>query len=278
MARSPAGELLPVSIAAMDAISERDRDARKATASGIVVEGASPFAGASGDPESNNFNDFAYSLGEGAVAHPLPFSIVETGVAADGVTKTREVVKATVTTGLNDAVPSEVYEKIIASKFDEADRIMNRELTGAVTSSGASKQASFNEGKSPRLAMLAGNLENAMNATITFMELRNGAAQPRGFVDVPRDYEITDVVDSRERTLALMLDSGVRSGTLAVELIMDHVVDEGIAPEKQDVIRAELEASARASAAAPAPPPPDLADAADDLDALDPPLPPPVGA
>lgn len=250
LARSGTLEVGNVSVALMDAISERDYDAREAAASTLTVAGVNPgYKDADGAAVQNNFNDFAALAALRAKLLPLPASVIPTGVDAQD-RRTFSVVVPTVQDSSLGAVPAEVYEKIIASKFTEAREIIARELTAAPDSSGASKQAGFTEGKSPRLALLAGNCEAAMNAALYFLELRAGAEQPRAYVTLPRDYDLAPVLDTIDRALERLQVAQLRSPTLAVSLTARALDEDGLMPEaprERQAVLDELRESASAA-------------------------------
>lgn len=244
IARSGTLEVGNVAIALMDAISERDYDAREAAASGLTVAGVDPDVKPG---QQNNFNDFAYSKGARSRLSPLPFSVFQNGTDAAGQ-PTYAAVIPTVTDDSTGAVPADVYEKLIASKFTEAREIMARELTSAPDASGASKAAGFAEGKSPRLALLAANLETAQNTALYFLELRAGAGEPRGYVTLPRDYDLAPVLDTIDAALERLQSSGLDSPTLRAELMLQSLEEEGRMPEdpnKRQAVIDEITASAQ---------------------------------
>jgi hypothetical protein len=251
IARSGTLELGNVAVALMDALSERDFDAREAAASGLTVAGVDRNAGRDKDGRliQNNFNDYAGAARFRARLRPLPYSVVDTGFDNNN-RPTREVVVPTVTDDSMGAVPAEVYEKLVASKFAEARELMARELTSAPDSSGASKAAGFAEGKSPRLALLAANCETAQNTALYFLERRAGAARPTGFVTLPREYDLAPLLETIDRALQRLRDAGLTSPTLAVALVLQALDEDGLLAEMTDAERQAVEDELTASATA----------------------------
>jgi hypothetical protein len=248
LARSGTLELGNVAVALMDAISERDYDARTGAKSGLTVMGVDPRGGLdeNQNPIPNNFNDYVYSKDAQSVINPIPYSLADVGTNAAGQPM-KQVVVPNIQDDATGVLPAEVYAKIVESKFVEAREIMARELTSAPDSSGASKAAGFAEGKSPRLALLSANLETAQNTALYFLELRAGATMPRGYVTLPRDYDLAPVLDTIDRALERLRIAQLDSPTLVVDLTMRSLDEDNLLPDdpaERAAVRAELTASA----------------------------------
>ena len=156
--------------------------------------------------------------------------------------------------GSSSAVPSEIFQARIDSKMEAARMVAAMESSGTPDSSGTSKRMGFADIKAPRLADFAANIETAMNTAIHFLELRAGTARgaPQGMVQMPRQFDLRDVVDSVTRLLDMMSRSSIRSQTLDAKLILAAAEEEGFIADddERELIADELEEAAASAAQA----------------------------
>lgn len=148
--------------------------------------------------------------------------------------------------GSSGAVSAEVYTARITSKREQARFLALQHATSVPDSSGASKEAGFNEGKSPRLALAAKYLQQCQNTMIRFLELRFGFAQPSGSVIWPLEYDLRDTVEDINDLFALETLSGYKSPTLGARLMVTAASEKGFITEDADrqAIEAEYKTAA----------------------------------
>lgn len=119
------------------------------------------------------------------------------------------------------AVSAVVFDTRLQTKREEARELAAMQAaSGTPDASGASKQAGFADLKSPRLALMASELEQAQNTAIHFLELRFGHAEPKGSVQWPKEFNLIDVMGEVREIFDLERLSGLSSGTLDVEAMM----------------------------------------------------------
>jgi len=113
-------------------------------------------------------------------------------------------------------------------------RFIMRELMTAPDASGAAKQMEMLSGKSPRLAHMARNLEEAQREAIRFLEMRWGNANPTGTVDWPKSFDLRTVIEKIRDVLGAIAEAGASSPTLATNLIERVLQDSGMTPVGED--------------------------------------------
>lgn len=161
------------------------------------------------------FNITAGLLQRGNKMVPVP--------QGDGMTSIPQVYDASL-----GAVSSEVFTKRLESKRDEARELAAMESTATPESSGVSKRAGFADLKSPRLALMASELEQAQNTAIHFLEMRFGNPQPQGSVAWDREFELIDALDEIRELFSLEVLSKLRSSTAGVQGMMKVIRERGI--------------------------------------------------
>lgn len=143
------------------------------------------------------------------------------------------------------ALDTGVYTAIIQEAVDEAREIMVRQITSEPGSSGESKMAGFEEANSPLLARLSASVETWINSLLYFYALRGGIPNPDPSVQMPRDFDLRQVVDDVDAMLDTLRRSGVSSPTWEQRLIVRKGDQLGLIPdEDRKVILAELEEGA----------------------------------
>ena len=130
-------------------------------------------------------------------------------------------------------IDAQAFQVAIDSHLSFAREIMVRMVTSAPESSGESKRAGFGEATSPMLAHLAANVETWLNTLIYFTELRAGASQPKGFVVLPREFELAPIVQKIDRNLARMREAAAHSPTLTATMIETAARDDGLWPKDE---------------------------------------------
>ena len=187
MSRPGMKELGQVAVSYMNLSSAADFDAWDAASSVQYLAGV--------DVEGFNLATAKYAAGNRQV--PLP-PHQDTGQVPQ------------VFDGSTGAVTAEVFKSRLDSKREEAKEIASREISSSPESSGISKMAGFAEGKSPRLALLAAEIEQAQNTAIHFLEARYGE-QPSGAVSWERDFELLPLRTEIREYFDLVRSSGIRN-------------------------------------------------------------------
>ena len=119
--------------------------------------------------------------------------------------------------------------------------IAGLEAASAPESSGLSKLIGFAEGKSPRLGLLASELETSQNIALHFLEKRFGHGEPQGEVRWPREFDLAPLLDSIERYFEIQSQAGLRSKTLAVKAVMAAGRETGLLVSDEEEKSVELE-------------------------------------
>ena len=219
-------ELGNASIALMNIQSAADFDAFDSAGSVIAVRGV----------DEGSFNLFIQKVREGNRYAPLK-------AVDDGTNKTVPDLRPA-TEGLTAA---DVFEKRITAILRSADRIRGAESTSAPQASGLAQQAGFTLSNVPRLALVAGNLETTMNASIKSLEQRGTRQKPSGSARWTRKFELITLTSSAQAILQLEAIAGINSEELEATVIVAAAQDEGFVPDnaKRTVIENELRESRR---------------------------------
>lgn len=136
-----------------------------------------------------------------------------------------------------------------------AKEIASDEATFAPDASGESKKAEYREGKSPRLALMAFELETAQTAAIHLLERGyQPTVTPTGKADWPKDFDLEPLVADVKEAFELLAESTATSEDLTVTLIMAYLQQKGLiaglTPAEQDTIEQQLRGSLAAAAQA----------------------------
>jgi hypothetical protein len=142
--------------------------------------------------------------------------------------------------GSEGSVASDVFDKLLARKMKEAEKIAAQEAIGSPDASGAAKEVGFGDTRAPRLANIASEIEQAQNIAIFFLELRWGIAAPTGSVVWPREFDVTDVVEDITEFFTMEKLSGLRSKTLDAKLMTRAAKERGFIVD--DATEAKIEA------------------------------------
>lgn len=203
MSRAGTTELGQAAIAYMNLSSAADYDAWDAAASVRFLLGV----------DKDGFNLAASYFNNGHQAVPVPAN--EQGHVPQ------------VVDGSTGSVTAEVFDKLLGRKLNEAEKLAIQEATGTPDASGEAKRLGFGELKSPRLANIASEIEQAQNIAIYFLELRWGNESASGSVQWPREFEIVDVVADVKEFFELERLSGYRSTTLGTQLMVKAARESG---------------------------------------------------
>ena len=210
MGRPGLTELGNASIAMMNIQSAADFDAWDSAASVIAAIGA----------DSKGFNLYITKVREGNRVAPLPMN--------EEFQKMPEL--KDMSTGV---VASDTFDKRIDAIFKSADRIRGTETTSGPQNSGLAQQAGFTLGNVPRLSLVAGNLETAMNTAIYFTEKRWGIANPSGSVRMNKKFELIKLTSSAQAILQLEAIAGISSEDLDATVITAAAQDESFIVDNQ---------------------------------------------
>jgi hypothetical protein len=147
--------------------------------------------------------------------------------------------------GSSGAVAADVFEKALERKRSEAREISAREVTSTPDSSGISKMAGFGETKSPRLALIANELEQAQNIAIYFLEKRFGNRRPTGSVEWPKKFDLTPLLGDIRQIFELEVIARATSKTLKARSLVLAAKEKGLIADDADakLIMAEYEQS-----------------------------------
>lgn len=224
MSRSAITELGQLAVSYMNRTSEADWDAREAASSFQWLIGVDPTA----------FNVAMEKIRGGSRFVPLQ-------VAAAALLGGNANANPIVQDGSVGAVVADVFDKRLLSKREEAALLAALEASSTPDSSGRSKEAGFAEVKSPRLALMAENLEAAQNNAVYFLERRFGVQQPAGYVVWPRDYDLAPVVDEIRSMLELQTEAGVVSPTLTARALTRAAQEKGLVTSDTEISTVEKE-------------------------------------
>lgn len=227
MSKGALMELGQLAVSYMNLTSAADFDAWDAAGSLQFVIGA--------DPDS--FNVVIEKIAEGSKVVPVP-------ARRDG--EQPEIYDSSA-----GAVASEVFKSRLDAKRQDGVDLAALGPTSDPAASGVSKRAGFAEVKSPRLANMASEIEAAQHMAVRFLEQRmKMGTKPQGSVAWPRDFDLLDVGDVVERMFRLEKLSGIRSPSVAAELLMTALRDSPLAANGELMEKAarEYQASAERSA------------------------------
>jgi hypothetical protein len=142
-------------------------------------------------------------------------------------------------------VTASAFSALLQDMTDEAERMMLAVATSTPDSSGRSKEAGFAESKSPRLTLLAENIESFSNTLLRFFELRFGHPRPTAYVQMPREFDLTPVEEDIRAFVDTLRRTQLSSPTLESTAVLRLGESVGlVSDENRDAIRDELVASA----------------------------------
>lgn len=139
-----------------------------------------------------------------------------------------------VSDGSQGAVTAGVFEGRLKSILEAVRELAAREVSGTPDSSGLSKQMGFQDAKSPRLSLMASEMESSQNTAIRFLELRFGKTSPSGAVKWPREFELAPVLDKLNGFLDAQETANVRSPELTARALMVAADNAGLISDDDD--------------------------------------------
>lgn len=136
---------------------------------------------------------------------------------------------------------------------DQASYVAAEEAAWAPESSGVSKNMGYRDTKSPRLALMASELEASQTRAIHLLERGFGFADPTGAVTWTRDFDLEPLVQDVSQAFELLASAGAQSAELSVHLIMAFLRQKGLVAGKTaqqlETIEGELKESLEQAAA-----------------------------
>ena len=224
-------EIGQCSISAMNLDSIADHDAKVSGMRRIYAVGA--------DPTGRQHDAVVAQLDAGSRFVSVP--------AAQGVS-----------TSLHDTGSSSSATAITArieAKRKMAQEIAHDEATSAPDASGEAKKTDYREGKSPRLALMAFEMETAQTEAIRLLERGfDPAVRPSGHADWPSDFDLEPLVNDVKEAFEVLEASTAQSEDLTVTLLMAYLQQKGLiaglAPAEQETIKEQLRTSLQQAAQA----------------------------
>lgn len=135
-----------------------------------------------------------------------------------------------------DTTASEGLLRVLDRIIHDAMRFIIRELTTSPDASGVAKILEVLEGKSPRLAHIAGNIEEAQTIALRYLEQRwTGTSTPESAVTWPRTFDLRTVVEKVIEMFGLLREAGAHSPTLGASLVNTAVKSSGFVTEGSDL-------------------------------------------
>lgn len=150
-------------------------------------------------------------------------------------------------------VVSNVFDTTIRKIEDTAERLMMEQLNSAPYASGESKKVTWREGKSPRLTIMAGEVETAQNTIIHFAEQMWGTARagrPAGAVEWPRSFDIAQPADEIMKYFQVVEMSQLRSPTAEARAMLALLRRLALMPDDETKAKIERELGVSAEAVA----------------------------
>lgn len=140
-----------------------------------------------------------------------------------------------------DQGQSNIFDIDLKRKKQDVAELMLNEIQTAPYASGTSKRVSFTDTRSPRLALLAAELETAQNAMIRFLELMFGARKPSGSTEWEREFDLMDAGAAALQFFEIEDLSGYKSPTAGAKVMMMAVKVLGIAGDDEQRTKIESE-------------------------------------
>jgi hypothetical protein len=220
-------ELGQISADMMNAVSEQRHNARQAAKSINYILGITPDAHAQVLTQQT----------AGSITVGIPPVLQQDGsIGIPTIWNSAEAVMAT-----------QVYDAIIANAFAEAKEIMVRQVTAGPDASGARVDADHAQNTAPMLSRIAATAETSWNTMIYFVEKRFGVVDPTGTIEIPRDFQLRDVMGDIDSMLQTLQGSGLRSPTLERSLALRKADELGLMPD-DDAERTNVEDELTAAA------------------------------
>lgn len=110
-----------------------------------------------------------------------------------------------------------------------------REITQSPDASGTARMVGELQGKSPLLAHVAGNMEEAMWTALRFVEARWTGADPTASATFPRDFDLRNVVEKLDGLVGVFKGAGLAIPPSAAPLFGAAVESTGLVSEGGEV-------------------------------------------
>lgn len=134
-----------------------------------------------------------------------------------------------------------IFDITLRRKKQDVAELMLNEIQTAPYASGASKKVSFTDTRSPRLALMAAELETAQNAMIRFLELMFGTKKPSGSVEWEREFDLMDAGGAALQFFTIEEISGYKSPTAGAKVMMMAIKALGVAGDDEQRTKIENE-------------------------------------
>lgn len=145
-----------------------------------------------------------------------------------------------------------MFDNRLRNKRKEILELMLSELKVSDDASGVARDASWTDTKAPRVSEFAGEIEAAINIALPFLEMMWGGriTQPRGSVELPREFKLIDPVDAGIEFLTTQQLSGAYSPTMTAKVMVNTARASGFLgdDEEEKKVRGEYEESAKLAA------------------------------
>lgn len=229
MSRPGITELCQCAVAYMNLASAADYDVWDAGASERYFLGVDP----------QGFNLAMDKKLEGSRNIPVPLS----GGGLSGPAQVPQIQES----GMAVTSTSAAFDTTLKRKVGEAEWLAMREATSGLDTSGARVEMGFLEGKSPRLALAASEIEQAQNTVLRWLELRaDRSVLPEAVVSWTRSFDLTDTSESVQKVFNLEKTAGIGSPTLHAASMTRVVKEFGLASDNEQLaaIKTEYEGAA----------------------------------
>lgn len=217
-------------VALMNVISARQADALEAAKSMIYLLGV----------DQDGFNLAMTKIAENA--RFIPVSATKRPDLTDGHIPQ-------IYDGSTGTVAAQVWDGLYRTIVEMLRSMTLKLAMTAPDASGAARELEFGKQYSPRLALLAANLEAAQNTAIHLLEKRWGRARgtPMGQVTLPRRFQLKPLVDAIDRMFDTLAKSGLRSATLSKHMVLRAAAEHSVLANDaaREIVEHELEASAQ---------------------------------
>lgn len=186
----------------------------------------------------DGFNIAMNKIGSGNRYVPLAFAKDKTSAPA-------------VQTGDSVSAPQSNFETRLRGLRDEIKDLMAQEELGALDSSGASKNATYQARRSPRLSLMASEGQSVQNTMLAFICRRLGKT-PDASVRWPDSYELIDWNKKVSEFLRSQTESNVSSPTATAKALTRMATDAGLVADDKErsAIEKEFQESAEAQSLA----------------------------
>lgn len=143
--------------------------------------------------------------------------------------------------GSTGAVTATVFDTRLNRKLEEARLLGAFEASSDPGASGVSKEMGFMDSRSPRLALMASEMEQCQNTMLRFLEMRFGQTALAAAVKWPREFNLKPVVDDIDDHFALESLTGLHSPSLDAKLMLSAAKERGFIEDDKEATAVEAE-------------------------------------